>query len=296
MTANVTTKILERIVLVKISIRGWMGETSDKDLARAIEKAKGMKDGTTRASVYLIPDDYRLPIVNAKSVIRGWWYANTIPYDNDGWRMVSVDKFQILLDTIAEMKRTVFDPPVTRLLEESDRLRTEAIKNLGSAYDAEKFDSAFPTSDKLVSRYDVDVETEAFSDPNHLLIKDIDKETVEDMRETAARRQAERVSKGVRKVVENLRDIVREVRDRVQADPKKAKYKNLFESLKSTLAILPDLNVLRDPDLDKLITKTREKLGSLDLQALREEPAQRKTVKKVADDIIDDLDNFAAAL
>ena len=297
MTATVTRKILERIILVNLSYRAWLGEVSDRTLARDVERWKNMKEGQARTSVSLIPEEFRVPLVSAKSALRGYWYANTVPYGHKtGWAMVPVEKYQTIVDRIATIKRTMFDPAVERFIDASDDIRREAAADLGDAFDRERFDSMFPTGDELRSRYDVDVDVRAFSDPDHLLISGIGESEIADMQAAEMERQAKHVSEGMKKVAIAFRDLVRTVAARVKSDPKTVKYKGLFASLDEMLEALPTLNILRDKEFDRIIRTTREKIGSLDPDSIREHEGTRKQVETAAGEIANDLDAFCSSL
>jgi len=67
---------------------------------------------------------------------------------------------------------------------------------------------------------------------------------------------------------------------------------SIIQNINDLVEILPDLNIVNDPDLENMRRRLQDELSGIDPAELRESSESRQEVSQKAQNILNDLDNI----
>lgn len=280
--------LIEDLILVELKIRRPRGKMKSEQGKHELEDAHKIAKNSTDVQVIHIAEEYGGSIRLAGNQIRNYWNMHTLPWVRFGWSVIPTTKYIELMDAIARMKQESWDPAVDRLIDNYDIVKADASRRLNGLWEPAKF----PSREKMRSQYMIEVDRSAITDMDDVRFRGLDNAEIEQIRESMREQFDDKISTAVGSIIERLRKHVADVSERMALDPKKAKYKKLWASLRRTCDILPGLNVTKDPRIDALIATVREKIAKWEPSLLRDNPARRKAVREAANEVLKDLDSF----
>ena len=93
MTTNTAGNLSARAVLVSLNIRTWSGCRQDKTIVQAASDKTSASKSALRGSKYIVPPSDLKPINTIASYLRTEHYRLTLPWIEEGWRMLEVAAF-----------------------------------------------------------------------------------------------------------------------------------------------------------------------------------------------------------
>lgn len=281
--------IATKCMVANLSISVWTGHRLDKDASRRVTEDAGAQADAARVNKHLIPREALKGIVTAQGAVRTHFYANTLPWKDNGDRLLTRKRFQTF---IMEHERLVdaFNAEVTTFLDTTYlKARESAAFRMGDMFKSEDY----PSVDALRRRFAVHLDIDAVTEAGDFRVQiDADaQERVKTALESAVQR---RLAEATRDVWERLADAVGRMAERLGT--KDAIFRNsMLENIQEVADILPDLNVIDDPDLDRLCKEVRDTLVGHDPQVLRTDEAERARVASVAQGIYDEIGDLMRA-
>ena len=275
---NMTT-LSERAMLASLNIRRWQAALTDKKITAEVATHHAVN--ATRAGKYRKNAiDTKAPsfeaVVSAASELRNKHYFYTLPWSQDGARILPASIFE---DYSAEMRmlRGTFDRAVRGFVENFPLLKVAAKRELNGMYN----EADYPTN--IGTKFGVDIVFMPLPDakdfratlPEHAVteIKEGIQAELHKSVETAMRDPYERLYGHIARMVERLSD-------------KKAVFRDtLVTGLADLCAILPGLNLTGDERLEDLRKRAEKMIAHVDPKDLREVPSVRQSVARQAAEI-----------
>jgi len=284
MTKDMT--LIEDMVLLKVSVRAWLGTVKNDKAARDAEESSGADVGTVDATVKSLAEDYAGPIRHARSIIRAYWYGRTIPWLDGGYRIVAATEYQSLMDGLADLIQKHWEGPVNKLLSEYDQAREAARSALGELFSPEKF----PSKDDMAEMYDVDIFRTSVQNPQDIRISGMSEEEIQKISDDLKSKYETQINNAVQMVMDRIRIALRDVAQRMEKEPKGTKYKGLWDNLNGLVDTLPGLNITENAEIDRAIQRIKKEISSVSVDDLRDNAKVRKAVKKAALSITGEMD------
>lgn len=142
-------------VLVYVQIRGWSARKLDrKQTEKTVADASALTTDAARVNKHLLAgaDDKLKAVTRKGNEIRDYVDANTLPWDNAGYRLLDNAKSLTVIAAVAG-KIKEYKDIVDEFVAEYPVLRAQALANLGDMADS----SDYPPPDVVRSRFGVEV-------------------------------------------------------------------------------------------------------------------------------------------
>ena len=268
--------IQNRAMLARLSISQWTARKHDRTVSAEVEKAHSAHDAG-RYNKLLVNKALLDPISKLAGVIRQYHYAQTLPWNDGGDRLLPSALF---LDYTAEIRKFKAEyQALVRTLVAAYPAEVQAARNrLGTMYDP----SDYPEAHELHSRFDIAVEFVPVPDAKDFRV-DVSDEAAEEIRNQITESVNARQTQAVKDCYRRVREVESKLYERLSIED--AVFKDsLVGNARDLMTVLPALNITQDPELDALHHEISAMLVSP--QTLRNDPVARKATADAADAIL----------
>lgn len=270
----------QRALLTRIIISRWTATKNDKQVAAEIDRAHSATN-SGKFTKLLVDKTHTKGLMTSAGQIRQFHYSLTLPWDDDGDRLLPAKSLQKYNDGLRHLKA------------EDERLRHEfyavyptlvasAQKRLGTLYDPKDF----PAVSELPGKYDMKILQKGVPDAKDFRVNVGD--------EVAAQIKASITTENDTKFRQAMKDCYRRMDEVVghisktlrQEDPRI--FKTLVSNARDLIECLPDLNLNDDPLLEQL-RQDLDAMLPLNADAFRDNPVLRAGVADEADAILEKM-------
>ncbi len=274
--------ISNKALIVSLSISQWAGRKTDKTANTTIETTYATDKRVGNYTKKLLPGADELENIQKQaSVIRQFYYKNTVPWCTDGSRMLKSTNYLEFASVFGALKAE-FDLAVQAFIGQYPALREAAKARLGMLFN----DSDYPTTAKLHNLFDCSVQFMPVPDVGDFRVEILDSE-----KEAFLKTMADIEVNAVRDCWERLHDVVSKAVSRLQ-DPEAHFRDSLIENIKETCALLPKLNITDSAELESMRSTVESTLASVTAQTLRDNLTVRGNVSKQLTDITGAMSAF----
>ena len=270
----------KRAMLVELTIRQWAARKHDKKVSREVDQGHGAKNAG-RYNKQLIAKDALEPIAKKASAIRLFHYARTLPWGNNGQRLLPAKFFLDYRNELVK-HRDEFNRLVDTFMASYPQLVSDARTRLGSLYDPNEYP---PATDVRLS---FSVEFDIFPVPT---AGDFRVDVANEERsEIAAQIEAatqERQANATKACYIRVRDVLQRMKQQCVAGKTRIT-DSLIEDTRDLTDMLDDLNIGDDPELTRIASEIRKDL-LVDADDLRRSPKTRQAVGDRAAELLDSM-------
>ena len=271
-------------MLVGLRITAWSGRRYDREASNHVAVHHDATISAGRYNKRLLPKAAFAQLAATMSEARSTHYEQTLPWDDQGSRLLTVanyERYTALLDGLRE--RVVRER--ARFIEDYDDYVDRARLELGKLFRIEDYPSKEALQGKFSIRYRIVQVPEA----DHFMAK-LATDDVERIKRDIERRTEERLHDAVGDLYRRLGEAVERVSDRLREDEngKPLVFRDsMIEHLRGLVDVVPRLNLFGDDDLARLCEQVKDRIASVEPDALRPsktfDPAARAQVKRDAD-------------
>jgi hypothetical protein len=270
-----------RAMLCSLSISMWSARKHDPDASQEIAQRHGAQADAGRYHKVLLPKAALAEIQKIVSDARQEHYFMTLPWDDNGYRVLPAAAYMDHTDKMRELSNH-FTPAVEALACEFGKLVEEAKMRLGGLFRSEDY----PTPDGLRSKFSFDTKVMPLPDAGDFRVTLGDDEKERIKRQITAAVEAS-LQVASRDLWQRLYEAVSHLAERLSA------YKvtgvgvehpfrdTVITNLVKLVDVLPKLNVTCDPELEQLAAEVRASL-LVDPQELRKSESIRSETAKAA--------------
>ena len=282
-------------MIVSLSISQWSGRRLDREVTDEVNREHNAAADAGRYNKLLLPKEALAGIVRVVGETRNGFIERTLPWMDDGSRIMAADAFLAHASWIRGQERK-FTAEVDKFLAEYPGHVADAHKRLAGLFK----DDDYPTVGQLRDKFSI--ETRVMPVP-----------TAADFRVAMSEAQATRIREDIERTVREatqqaVTDIYRRIADlcgrmveRLNAyKPARGKEKaegvfrdSLVENVRDLIQVLPALNITGDPALSEMSDRLYE-LARWDASVLREDAKVRRNVATEAQSILDSISDFLA--
>ena len=259
------SKLSERAMLVKFSRSAWGARKNDKKVEKEIETAHSAHDAGRYSKILIAKDALEEGQKKANDA-RTFFYSQTLPYDDDGWRIITTKNF---LPFTEEMRRKIgeIEQADKGFLENYPQFVEDARIRLNGLFN----ESDYPAIGKITKKFSVSVTTNPLPDssnfPGNLqsIVDDLSIDLETRLNEIQSRAMSDlwnRLYEAIERISDTLSDENAIFRD------------SLIKNLVDLCDLLPRLNLTEDPDLERLRQEAATKLTRYSPEDLRPKNAK----------------------
>lgn len=277
-TALDESSIRERALLVRFSIGRWYGSRADEDVVQEIRVAKGATGEIGTFTKRVMKKERLLAINRVTNMARKYHKIMTMPWGDSGSRLLPVELFIDYKSKMSDYEQQ-FRVEVEKFFKEYARYVEEEKKNLAGFWKA----SDYPAEATLRNNFRFGVQIDPLPDTNDLRIK-LSKEQSAEIKREVEERLHESLSGTVADIYERIGEQIEKMKEKVdKTDNLKA---TVFDPLREVLALLPRLNILRDPKITDLAMRVQKEILSNPVSSIKDSPKLRSDVSKKASAIL----------
>ena len=274
----------QKAMLASCCIKRWSPRVLDRKVSKEVQQCHNASNDAGDFRKQLVDKDAIKALGSSASEIRDLHYKLTLPWDDDGARILPASLFQKYTDQMRTLKakdevlRNAFFAIYPQLV-------ASAPKRLGTMFNP----SDFPSILDLPSKFDVKVSFKPVPDDADFRV-DIGDEATSLLREQLRAENNERFKEAMKHCYQRLHDVVQHISTTLRKEDPRI-FETLITNATDLIACLPDLNLATDPMLDQL---RQERVNMLPSKAamLKNNPDLRARVADDADAILSKMKGY----
>lgn len=274
-------------MLVELSISCWTARKLDKRVSQEVDATNGAKARAGNYNKNLLAGTQKLDnIVRFAANARAWHNANTLPWSDNGLRLLPVENFLNYKERLGELEQE-YNALVQDFLTSYPDLVDAAAFQLGNLFDRSEYPATESIADKFRFRYVFSpVPTAGDWRVN------IGQQARDELESQCNNAIQERVQGAMKEAWSRLHECLSHVSERLEDtgdgdDTKRKVFRNsLVENAQELIDMLKVLNVTKDPELERARVLMAQTFNGLEAKDLRDSETTRKGVKADVDSIL----------
>jgi len=276
-----SSQIRNQLLCIALNISCWEARRQDKKVNTEVAAAHGTATGVGRYHKDLLPDAVEHQnILKLRNAWRVWHYENTLPWGNDGSRVIRSAAF---LDYTTEYRayKDKFNDACEAFYNAYPTLVAQAEFKLNTLFDPQDY----PDVSLIKDKFRVSMTTYPMPNAEDFrIIEGIPPEEVERLRSEAVAGLNEQVTLAIKDLWGRLHTVVLAMQSRLElgTDGKPLKFHDsLVNNIADLLDKVPQLNLTGDPDITQMTQDMRE-LIAFGPATLREDMTARSEISQKA--------------
>lgn len=273
---------MKNAMLVKLSIHKWTNSITDSDSVKVVAEKHGLAASDLRDSYYqqLVSESFVRPIEMAAGRLRKVHYRYTLPWLDDGVRILASSVFFAYRDEIDKLKAE-FDAAVVGFIAQYATAKAEAKLRKKTLFK----ESMYPSEDSLRAMFSVDVNLMPVPEAEDFRVELPDEE-IQRIKENVQRGQQEILASSSRHCLGRLQQLVKIYHDTLGSGS--VFRDSLVENLIEGTELISKLNIACDMQVD-MACKTVLSNLLYPPDTLRSSKTARNEAIKLSGEILDGL-------
>ena len=285
-----------RAMLSGLRLTMWTARKLDKGATADVHTANGAAADAGRYNKALIAKDALAGIVTAANAARAAHYARTLPWLDDGARILPALAFD---PYTAEMRRlrVDFETAVATFVDAYPAFVAAAQSRLGKLYNP----ADYPAASEIRDRFTFAVRVLPMPDARDFRVELADSQAADvraaieastrEALETAMADAWRRITETVGRMAEKLRGY----KPATMTDKAEGVFRDsLVQNVRDLVGVLPSFNLTADPVLADIIARMERDLCGEDAAVLRDEDEIRAETARAAESILADVSAYLA--
>lgn len=294
--ASSSSALATRAMVVTLSISQWSGRRLDREITDEVNNQHNAAADAGRYNKLLLPKEALDPIVKVVSETRTEFLKRTLPWIDNGGRIMAADAYLAHMSWI-RAQRSKFDAAVDEFIRAYPSYVQSARIRLNGMFKPEDY----PTIDQLRGKFAMDCSVLPVPTSDDFRVAMSEAQAAH-IRADIERQVSDATTAAVKDVYRRVADVSGRMVERLNAYKPAAKKgersegvfrDSLVENVRDLIAILPALNITGDPVLTTMADKLQP-LAEWDASVLREDAGKRKDVAATAEQILAQVSDFLA--
>ncbi len=286
--------ISSKAMLAHVSISQWSARKLDRKVTTEVNRDHNAAADAGRYNKSLLAADALKAITTVANAARNDHYFMTLPWLDDGARILSAMAFEKYSETMLEHKGR-FETEVRKFLANYDSYVRQAEMRLGDMFK----ETDYPSVIQLQHKFGFETTLTPVPSQEDFRV-DISEAAADKIRREIESRANEATDKAIKDCFERIHEVTSKMAERlngyepgVNGTPSKGVFRDsLVENVRSLVEILPSLNITNNPDLDDIARQMHSELCRTDAADLRESDGHRAVVGQAAKEIADRVSTF----
>lgn len=280
--------IINDCMIVNLQIGMWVGQRLDMAASAKVTQDAHADADAARVNKHIVPKESLQPIKTMASSLRNHFYANTLPWKDNGDRLLIRRTYTKFIEEHTKLAND-FESAVSDFIERNyPRVRDQAEFRMGELFNPQDY----PAPSALKHRFYIHMDIDAVTMANDFRVQ-LDEKEQERVKANMELALKKRLGTAMEEVWTRLAKTLKHFAEQVGSDIqfRDSTVKNLEE----IVDLLPDLNILNDAHLEQLRQDILNHLIGHDPKQLRKDDVARKQVAGEAKRIIDTMSGFMNA-
>jgi hypothetical protein len=271
-------------MLVELSISCWTARKLDKRVSQEVDADKGAKARAGNYQKNLLAGTHKLDnIVKFAANVRAWHLANTLPWSDNGLRLLPMDNFLRYKERLGEYEEE-YNLLVKSFLDEYPTLVDAAAFQLGDLFDR----TEYPEVNAIAHKFRFQYVFSPVPTAGDFRI-DINEQAKAELTDNFNRNFDSRIKGAMKEAWTRLHECLTHVSERLEDvgdNERKVFRDSLVGNAQELIDMLKVLNVTKDPDLERARQQLAQTFTGLEVKDLRESAEIRKDVRAQVNDIL----------
>ena len=272
-------------MLVELSISCWTARKLDKRVSQEVDATNGAKARAGNYNKNLLAGTQKLDnIVKFAANARAWHNANTLPWSDNGLRLLPVENFLRYKERLGELEQE-YNALVQDFLTSYPDLVDAAAFQLGTLFDR----SEYPETNDIAHKFRFRYVFSPVPTAGDWRIS-VGQQARDELEAQCNNAIQERVQGAMKEAWSRLHECLSHVSERLDDSDDGSKRKifrdSLVENAHELVEMLKVLNVTKDPELERARVLMSQTFTGLEAKDLRDSDATRKGVKAEVDAIL----------
>lgn len=264
-------------MLMNLSISCWTARKYDRKATTEVDRTHAAS-GAGRYNKLLIDGDALKPINQAITKLRDTHYTMTLPWGDNGDRLLPSKLYFEYMKRMREAKQA-YEQAVNSFIPAYPQLVANAAKRLGTLYDP----NDYPPVSRIATKFAVRIDPAPVPDAKNFRVE-VGKADADRIKAEIAAAVAEREQQAVKDCWVRIKDVVGRYVERL-SDEEGRIYDSMVDNARDLVRILPALNIVNDPLLTE-VTEDIERRLLISTVALRVSKRKRQEVAQAAREIL----------
>lgn len=276
--------IHEKTMLITLTIKCWSAAKKDIKATREVHEKHNAKDaGIFRK--HLIDPGALKPIQQAITAARTYHYQHTLPWDEQGARILTTEakpSYDLQMRILKDDYFFQVEQFLAHYPEQIDKARTQ----LNGLFKA----SEYPEVDKLRRRFQFKIQVAPVPHVDDFRIN-LAQEDMSEIKADLANQLAILSNNAQRDLWLRLHDAIGLIKNTLN-NPDRRWVKNTFTKLNEMAEVITRLNYTGNAELNALALKAKNSFADLDLNLCKSQPESRKAAASEAEDMLAKIAQF----
>lgn len=273
----------QRAMLARVVISRWTAAKNDKRVAAEVDKTHAATDAG-RYIKSLVDKAHTKALQASGDKIRQFHYDLTLPWDDEGDRLLPAKSFQKYTDGMRNLQ--IADECLRRdFIAVYPTLVANAPQRLGTLYDPKDF----PKVSELPGKYDVKINIKAVPNAQDFRV-DVGNEAAARIKASIVAENDAKFQDAMKSCYKRMEVVVSHIATTLKKDDPRI-FETLVTNARDLIECLPDLNLADDPHLEQLRLDLDAMLPNK-AAAFKNNPDLRKKVADEADEILERMKGF----
>lgn len=280
--------ISNKCMVVNIQIGLWLGYRLDKTASADVTARAEAMDDAARVNKHLISKSALQPIQTAGGAIRTHFKRDTLPWKDNGDRLLVRERYMAFIEKHGELKRK-FNDEVDRFITQTYPAEVEKAEfRMGSLFNPDDY----PTPEQLRRKFYVSLDIDPVSEAHDFRVQ-MDDEVVDEIKSSIEYEAGKRLARAMGDVWTRLNDCLQNYATRMGSD---TKFKTAtVDNLREIVELLPAYNITNDPNLEAIRQDIEATIATYTTEDIRQRPDVRSYVATEADRILQTMGGFMTA-
>ena len=279
------SNIRNQAMLTSLSIGLFNPKKTDRTVTREVLINHNATHNAGAFVKNILPEESIKPIQAEAAALRTWFYQQTLPWGDDAVRLLPVaqwDKFTDEMRARVTALNSLFDG----FCSSYEQHRDKALLQLGAMANP----ADYPPLSEIRGKFYVKVAYHPMPDSRDFRLDDMPEEAMAEIRATTDLRVAEATNEARNDLYHRLADRLQRIITRMTEVSKKPDgsriHASLIGNLRELCELIPNLNVTKDEELEKLRVRALQEIGDTDIEEVRDNEEAREELKNKAADIL----------
>jgi hypothetical protein len=281
--------LTEKAMIANLRIGHWQGHRLDKAASDDVIERAGAKAGAARVNKHLVAKEFLAPIITASGAVRTHFYEKTLPWRDNGDRILSRKLYMSFIETHEGLVREFEDAVEKFLTVDYPSAVEQAEFRMGELFNPDDY----PPAAELRRRFYIALDFDAVTTSNDFRVQ-IDAAHVEQVKASMDAAAETRLAQAQGDVWKRIASTIGYFHERM-ADPDKVFRDTTVSNVHELLDLIPGLNILDDPEIEEVRGMIAKSLGAADAGEIRKHADVREELAADAQAILDKMAGFARA-
>ena len=278
-------ELASKAMLVRLSISMWTARKHDAKASKEIADKHQAKSDAGRYNKALIAKGALQKLQSISNEIRIFHYANTLPWSDEGMRILTSANFNTYSEKIRSLKSD-FENEVKAFVDGYNTYVEESKERLGTLFN----EGDYPHEKEIAEKFNVTTSIYPLPMSSDFRVKLRSEDASIIKKEIEEGLKAAQVV-AMKDLWNRLYESVSHMSERLNS-PDKIFKNSMISNLTELCSLLPVLNISNDSKLEEMRKDVEQKLCSFDPEELRKDKKVRKQTAKTADDLLSAMSGY----